>query len=148
MTPAARARLEEEAAKAMGRFMVGLRTGMRGSGWTGVNPLTGSILRILAEGGADGATPGHIAKTLGLTAATVTGGVNKLEEDGYLVRDRSASDRRLVHLRLTPKGRKLHAGFRAAWMESFKRLFEGLSDAQVRDLRDILDAMVPPKENP
>jgi DNA-binding MarR family transcriptional regulator len=127
----------------MGRFMGELRAGMRGAGWAGINPLTGSILRLVAD--TEEATPGHVAKSLGLTAATVTGGLNKLEEDGYLVRDRSAADRRVVHLRLTPKGRRLYAGFRSAWMESFQRLFKGLSDQQVGELRDILDAMVPPK---
>ncbi|WP_407692895.1 MarR family winged helix-turn-helix transcriptional regulator [Pyxidicoccus xibeiensis] len=55
--------------------------------------------------GQDGAlTMGELAKRLGVTEKTVTGVVDRLEREGHLVRERSASDRRVVRCRLTPDG--------------------------------------------
>nr|AYM53939.1 MarR family transcriptional regulator [Corallococcus coralloides] len=55
--------------------------------------------------GTDGAlTMGELARRLGVTEKTVTGVVDRLEREGYLMRERSASDRRVVHCRLTPEG--------------------------------------------
>ncbi len=55
--------------------------------------------------GHDGAlTMGDLARRLGVTEKTVTGVVDRLEREGHLMRERSASDRRVVHCRLTPDG--------------------------------------------
>lgn len=55
--------------------------------------------------GQDGAlTMGELARRLGVTEKTVTGVVDRLEREGHLLRERSASDRRVVRCRLTPEG--------------------------------------------
>ncbi len=57
--------------------------------------------------GTDGAlTMGELARRLGVTEKTVTGVVDRLEREGYLVRERSAADRRVVRCRLTPEGQQ------------------------------------------
>ncbi|MEB2283716.1 MAG: hypothetical protein B6D46_15720 [Polyangiaceae bacterium UTPRO1] len=45
-----------------------------------------------------------IGQQLGLTPSTMTGLVDRLEEQGYLRREAHPSDRRATVLRLTPKG--------------------------------------------
>lgn len=53
-------------------------------------------------------TPTEIARELLLTLGTVTTSLNKLESKGYLVRQRSEHDRRVVYVRLTDRGQELY----------------------------------------
>ncbi|MBZ4416091.1 MarR family transcriptional regulator [Myxococcus sp. RHSTA-1-4] len=71
--------------------------------------------------GQDGAlTMGDLARRLGVTEKTVTGVVDRLEREGYLMRERSASDRRVVHCRLTPEGQ-------ATWQKLDRSMNQGMS---------------------
>ncbi|RJS18526.1 MarR family transcriptional regulator [Corallococcus sp. H22C18031201] len=59
--------------------------------------------------GLDGAlTMGELARRLGVTEKTVTGVVDRLEREGQMQRERSASDRRIVLCRLTPQGQQTY----------------------------------------
>ncbi|MBB5911842.1 DNA-binding MarR family transcriptional regulator [Nocardia transvalensis] len=63
------------------------------------------ILRALwAE---DGLTPGAVAKRLGLSTPTVTRATTRMEAAGLLRREPHETDRRLVRLYLTDRGRRL-----------------------------------------
>lgn len=53
-------------------------------------------------------TPSDIARELLLTLGTVTTSLNKLEAKGYITRTRSLTDRRVVYITLTSKGRLLY----------------------------------------
>jgi DNA-binding MarR family transcriptional regulator len=55
----------------------------------------------------DGLTPGEVARRLGLATSTVTRATARMEASGLLRREPHASDRRLVRLRLTERGRAL-----------------------------------------
>ena len=60
--------------------------------------------------GEDGAlTMGVLARRAGITEKTITGVVDRLEASGLLERVRSEEDRRAVSVRLTEKGRLVHA---------------------------------------
>lgn len=63
------------------------------------------ILRCLWK--EDGLAPGEIARRLGLATPTVTRAANRMEAAGLLRREPHASDRRLVRLVLTDRGRSL-----------------------------------------
>jgi DNA-binding MarR family transcriptional regulator len=52
-------------------------------------------------------TPADLADAAGVTRATMTGLIDTLERDGLAKRVRDASDRRMMSVNLTPKGRKL-----------------------------------------
>ena len=56
----------------------------------------------------DGLTITAIADRLGLEPSTITPAVKRLEAAGFLSRQRSTVDERLVEVRLTAKGRGLH----------------------------------------
>lgn len=85
-------------------------------------------------------TPSDIARELMVTLGTVTTSLNKLEAKGYIERRRSSSDRRVVYLNLTKKGRlldRLHAQFHKNMVghvvadmdeEAMKALLRGLEN--------------------
>lgn len=57
-----------------------------------------------------------IAKRLNVTMGTLTTNMNSLEDKGYIIRERSKTDKRVVLVVLTPKGKKAfyhHRGFHA-----------------------------------
>ncbi|MCB8933540.1 MAG: MarR family transcriptional regulator [Fimbriimonadaceae bacterium] len=54
-----------------------------------------------------GASVGELARRAGVTAATMSTALNRLERDGCAVRERSQSDARVVEVRLTPEGEAL-----------------------------------------
>ena len=55
----------------------------------------------------DGLSPGEIARRLGIATPTVTRAATRMEATGLLRREPHPSDRRLVRLRLTERGREL-----------------------------------------
>jgi MarR family transcriptional regulator, organic hydroperoxide resistance regulator len=55
----------------------------------------------------DGLTPGEVARRLGLATPTVTRATTRMEAAGLLRREPHPSDRRMVRLRLTNRGRSL-----------------------------------------
>jgi DNA-binding MarR family transcriptional regulator len=63
------------------------------------------ILRCLWQ--EDGLAPGEIARRLGLATPTVTRAATRMEAAGLLRREPHPSDRRLVRLVLTERGRSL-----------------------------------------
>ena len=50
---------------------------------------------------------GELSEKMYLHPSTITGVVNRLEKKGYVERDRNQKDRRVVKVRLTPKGKAL-----------------------------------------
>ncbi|HEY4116448.1 MAG TPA: MarR family transcriptional regulator [Byssovorax sp.] len=70
--------------------------------------------------------------------STVTGIIDRMEREGIVRRERSATDRRVVLIRLSDKGMKLAQRIRVEPMEIFKRSLVDLSAADLKDLLRIL----------
>lgn len=82
--------------------------------------------------GLDGAlTMGELARRLGVTEKTVTGVVDRLEREGHLQRERSASDRRIVRCRLTPEGQQTYQRL-DRFINQAMGIFMGMLDASDR----------------
>lgn len=101
--------------------------------------LTPSQLALLAVVERDGPlTLGALAESERVAPPTITRVVAKLEEAGFLVRERDARDRRVVRVAITPAARTLLAASR--------RRKTGWLTARLRELPDIdiaqLDAAV------
>lgn len=82
------------------------------------------VIILLGEYGV--LTMGHIARLMGLSVSSMTVIVDRLEKAGYVTRERSHDDRRVVQLRITKKGEKIH---------------QNALDAQVRFARLILSLL-------
>lgn len=62
---------------------------------------------LLAAMCGDATTLGGLADELHCSRGNLTGVADRLERDGWLVRERSTEDRRVVNIRLTEKGTKV-----------------------------------------
>jgi len=91
--------------------------------------LTASQLLLLQTLENEGeCTAGTIAARLGITQATTTSLVQKLEAKGLVVRKRGATDRRTVWLTLSESGRTKLAEAPDSLQELFSQRFEKLED--------------------
>jgi DNA-binding MarR family transcriptional regulator len=70
--------------------------------------------------------------------STVTGIIDRMEREGLVTRERSKEDRRVVKLRLTPKGEQLAADVPLEPMEIFRSALESLTKDEMRELLKIL----------
>ena len=73
--------------------------------------------------------------------STVTGIIDRMEREGLVRRERSTSDRRVVHIRLSEKGQKLARQIQVEPMEIFRGALLGLSSADLRDLLRIMNKL-------
>lgn len=70
--------------------------------------------------------------------STVTGIIDRMEREGLVVRERSTTDRRVVYIRLTTKGRSLAKEIEVEPMEILRAVLSTLSREDTRDLMRIL----------
>lgn len=93
---------------------------------TGLTPSQLIFMQMLEEG--DEQTAGHVAGRMGITQATATALIQKLELLGMVQRRRGEADRRQVWLSLTARGRAVLAiapdGVHARFHEQFQELAE------------------------
>lgn len=75
-----------------------------------------------------------IAKKREITVSTLTINMNSLEEKGYLVRERSTTDKRVVLVRLTDKGRKAFFHHRDFHKNMIKAIVKDLSEEEMKIL--------------
>ena len=66
--------------------------------------------------------------------STVTGIIDRMEREGLVGRERSTSDRRVVHIKLTDKGEKLAREIRVEPLEIFRSALTSLTHSDLRDL--------------
>ncbi len=87
------------------------------------------------------ATPGEVARRLGISSSTATGLVERLTEGGYIRRTHSTDDRRQVLLELKPKGRRMMTGFRKLRQSRLRSLLKRLRREDVRRMSDALTTL-------
>lgn len=99
-------------------------------------PLTISELHLIEAVGKCGQknTISDIAAMLDITLASVTVGVNKLINKGFLTKERNINDKRSVHISLSETGREMneyHTYFH-------QKMIEGIEDELTDDEKAIL----------
>jgi DNA-binding MarR family transcriptional regulator len=101
--------------------------------------LTGPQLTVLKmlEGVGD-LSLSELSEKIRAQNSTVTGIIDRMEREGLVVRARSTEDRRVVHIRLTPKGAKIAGEIAVEPMEVFRGAMAGLTASEMRDLLRIL----------
>ncbi len=79
-------------------------------------------------------SPAELADRIGVTRATMTGLIDTLERDGLVKRDPAASDRRMMNVRVTDKGRKLMAEILPGHFQRIAKLMSSLSESERKTL--------------
>lgn len=91
--------------------------------------LTPSQLVVLKELASEPSLqPGELARTAGLKQATISILLDRLQERGYIQRERGNSDRRTVHVRITQDGRSALAAAPDLLQAEFGARFNELPD--------------------
>jgi DNA-binding MarR family transcriptional regulator len=98
-----------------------------------------TILRVLAAG--EPPTAADLCRQLNYDTGSMTRMLSRLERKGVITREPSESDRRVVRLRLTPAGRKLHPKLRDVVIRVLNHLTHGMSSEEVRALNEQLKRM-------
>lgn len=81
---------------------------------------------------------GELAEKLLVTGGNVTYVMDRLEEQGFVYRDRSKQDRRIVQAKLTPEGRRVIAEVFPQHTEFTHELVSVLDPADQERLRELL----------
>lgn len=74
----------------------------------------------------------EIAKRMSVTVGTLTTNMNGLEKKGYIIRERSSEDKRVVFITLTERGRKAFFHHRDFHKQMIKSVVVGLDDDEKR----------------
>jgi MarR family transcriptional regulator, transcriptional regulator for hemolysin len=80
----------------------------------------------------------ELAAAVGIQGATLTHHLTAMETDGLLTRRRDPANRRVHMGELTAKGEAAFRNMRDAALEFDQRLRDGIPDADITQLRDIL----------
>jgi DNA-binding MarR family transcriptional regulator len=101
----------------------------------GINATDLNCLNLLSFSGQ--MTAGQLAKATGLSTASITGVIDRLEEAGFVRRERDAADRRRVVVRLvTERALRDVASVFLPMVRTWQRLAEEYSDEQLRLIVD------------
>jgi len=97
----------------------------------GINATDLNCLNILSFSGQ--LTAGELAKATGLTTASITGVIDRLEEAGFVQRERDAADRRrvVIHLNLQKAFGKVAPVF-APMLSDWRRVAAQYNDDELR----------------
>lgn len=126
-------RLDREAHRALRRPLF--------EGWTGLNltvPQLRSLFFISSKGAS---TPGRLAAAMGVTPPNITGIVDRLVEQGLVIRGESEKDRRVLLLQVTEKGETVLSDLRESRTNAMHAVLSRLDEAELRSLVTGLGAM-------
>lgn len=87
-------------------------------------------------------TPAELAQMAGVTRATMTGLIDTLERDGFVVRRQSESDRRMTTVSLTPKAISSLEEFLPGHFQRMAELMQPLSEDERGQLNGLLAKIV------
>lgn len=105
----------------------------------GVNPLYFHALLIVQE--HPGMSLGEFAHHLLITSPSATSLVKRLVGLGYLQSTTSAKSRRMISLRLSPKGKKMLATTMRGQAKAMRDVLQQLSSADRRDCSRVLSSL-------
>lgn len=103
-----------------------------------------NVLRILRGARGEALTCGQIGERMMSHDPDITRLLDRLERAGLVVRERHASDRRVVVTRLTVAGLELLAKLDEPVLETDREIVQGMSDAELEGLRTALDRVLRP----
>lgn len=104
--------------------------------------ITNNDMHIIEQIGMEGEkTMSAIAKQLRITAGSLTTSMNGLVKKGYVLRERSEEDRRVVYIRLTDKGKAAFCHHAKFHQRMVSEVMSHLSDEELPILVKTLDKL-------
>ena len=97
-----------------------------------------NALRILRGAGKDGLRCGVISERMLTQVPDITRIVDRLATDGYVTREHSAEDRRVILIRISAKGLELLDGIEHPLLELHAAQFANLTKSEVKELGRLL----------
>lgn len=95
-----------------------------------------SVLNTLFN--SDGLSLSEIGRSVHLDKPAITGLADRMEKDGLVERRRTSTDRRIIQLFLTEKGRSLYNSIETIIVETDQRLVKSLSILEIETLHEML----------
>jgi DNA-binding MarR family transcriptional regulator len=140
--PAVGAEREAAIAELGGAFRRAFRSlrSMRGRDTHRGDEIGHAQFELLIELYANGAmSAGELAESVEASAATVSGMLDGLTDAQLVERTRSDSDRRIVVVKLTRRGRRKVEARKAVWQRRWQEALEGLDDEELRVAARVLE---------
>lgn len=82
-----------------------------------------------------------VAKDLGITVGTLTIAINNLVKKGYVKRIRSAKDRRVVLISLSPKGQKAFKHHEDFHEEMINQIYQQVNEEEIQVFTKALEGL-------
>jgi DNA-binding MarR family transcriptional regulator len=101
-----------------------------------------NVLRILLGGPAEGASCQYVGERLLNRVPDVTRLLDRMQAAGLVRRARAEDDRRVVRVRITPKGRKLCESLAEPVLDLHRRQLAALSASELVALHDGLERVL------
>jgi DNA-binding MarR family transcriptional regulator len=95
-----------------------------------------ALVRIVTAGGLTGA---ELRRILGVTSSSISELADRLERSGMIARTRPRSDRRLVVLKPTPRGRRVVERALGPVVAALATVVRGLTDEELAVVHQFLD---------
>ncbi len=102
------------------------------------NDISNSELHVIDAVGLEGGNMSSIAAKLRITMGSLTTSMNRLVLKGYVERNRSETDRRVVNISLTEKGRLAYERHRKFHMRMVDAALKDVEEEQVPILMNML----------
>jgi|TARA_B100000035_G_C20988772_1_gene549164 DNA-binding MarR family transcriptional regulator len=101
--------------------------------------VTSSQATVLSTlGDRDGQSLSDIGKNVYLDKPAITGLADRMENDGLVERRRTSTDRRVIQLFLTVKGRKLFNQIKKIIIDIDQQLVKGLTEQEINTLHEVM----------
>ncbi len=97
-----------------------------------------TVLMLLNRDPAKTFNPAELAERAGVARATMTGLIDTLERDGFVTREIAHEDRRMMHVRLTPKGTNFLDHLLPDYYRRIAALMGGLAEDERKTLVTLL----------
>lgn len=107
----------------------------------GITATQYNVLRILRGSEQSGLCRSEIAERMVNRMPDVTRLLDRMEEAGFIARERSTQDRRMVRTQITKKGDRLLECIEESVFNEQKRPFEDLSAEQLQTLVELLSVV-------
>lgn len=85
---------------------------------------------------------GRLVEALMIPQSTISHQIQRLEKIGYVVRERSADDQRMVTLHLTSRGEEVASACNKVSVEVYQAMVEQLTPARIESARAAMDLML------